>query len=234
MIPEKSRIVEKRRTFACRRSCLTIVGICVGFQVGCVSDPIQKGTDYYSKGYCSIAVLEWLPEAQSGSPAAQNNMGLIWRQGCPDLSIPIDDTEAYNWFVLAAQNGEPVAMLNLGDMHRDGMGTAQNLEKAQVWYKLAARRGNSAAQSRLAAMGIDAPPIDFPVVQAPKSDMGGSTLSDWLQVFGAALLIGSSSEYQSLGSSYPNNSMNVEFQANCYTTASSVYEGQATVRTTCR
>lgn len=95
------------------------------------------------------------------------------------MSIPIDNTQAYNWFVLAAQNGEPAAILNLGDMHRDGLGTRQDLEKAKVWYTLAARRSDPGAQARLAAMGVEVPPIDFPNVQTGRAQRSGSTLSDW-------------------------------------------------------
>jgi TPR repeat protein len=212
--------------------CIAIAFFFVG---GCVSDPIQNGQKYYAKGYCGVATYQWLQEAKNGNAAAQNNMGLIWRQGCPDASIPMDDAQAYNWFVLAAQNGEPVAMVNLGDMHRDGLGTKQDVEKAKVWYKLAARRGNPAAQSRLAAIGEEVPPVDFPTMPVANKVRGGSGLSDWLQVFAAALLIGSSNEYQSIssGNRYPTQE-NIQFQTNCYSTVNSIYEGQASVRTTCR
>jgi len=210
----------------------------VAFVSGCASDPMKKGLSYYQRGYCSVSVPQWLSEARKGNAAAKNDMGLIWLQGCPDVGIPMNNTEAYNWFVLAAQNGEPVAMLNLGDMHRDGLGTQKDSEKAKVWYTLAARRGNPSAQARLVALGATVPTVDFPVARLTSSTPNspphrGSSVGDWLQVFAAALIMGSSNEYRNRSNSQPAMT-NAQYGTNCYSTVSSYSEGNATVKTTCR
>lgn len=209
--------------------------------VSCTREPISYGQKYYEKGYCGIATYSWLPEAQRGVAAAQNNMGLIWLEGCPDASIPLNPEEAYNWFILAAQNGEPIAMLNLGDLHKNGVGVEQSTEKAIVWYNLAARQGNRAAQSRLVALGESVPPVDvIAVPTAPQRTNSGnqSSLSQWLRTFSAVFVAGVSTYYLSRANdpSYVIVDQKKEpFRANCFSTVdTSPYSRDSTIRTKCR
>ncbi|AGF74911.1 Sel1 domain protein repeat-containing protein [Bartonella australis AUST/NH1] len=44
-----------------------------------------------------------------------------------------DYPEAVKWYQLAAQQGHALAQHNLGIIHRDGLGAAQNYEAAYMW-----------------------------------------------------------------------------------------------------
>ena len=45
------------------------------------------------------------------------------------------------WLTAAADQGAPRALVNLGRIHEQGLGTSQDLEKARLLYERAARSG---------------------------------------------------------------------------------------------
>ena len=53
---------------------------------------------------------------------------------------------------LAADQGDAAAQCSLGDMHRDGLGVAQDDKRAAALFKLAADQGYAAAQHSLGTM----------------------------------------------------------------------------------
>ena len=63
-----------------------------------------------------------------------------------------DYSTAYRIALRLAEQGDPEAQLNLGDMYRNGRGTQQNYEEAAVWYRKAAEQGHADAQSNLGSM----------------------------------------------------------------------------------
>jgi fused signal recognition particle receptor len=48
-----------------------------------------------------------------------------------------------------AEQGDPEAMVSIGDMYRDGEGVEQDTQKALEWYKRAAKAGHKTAQNRI-------------------------------------------------------------------------------------
>lgn len=64
------------------------------------------------------------------------------------------------WYLRAAQQNDPTAQLNLGDLYRSGTGVPADLAGAYFWYGLAARAGNRAATSRLAGIRYKLPPAE--------------------------------------------------------------------------
>lgn len=63
--------------------------------------------------------------------------------------VPIDKSEAFRLFTLAATQGHVVAQCQLGICYDNGYGVTKNVTEAVKWYRLAAERGNSDAQNSL-------------------------------------------------------------------------------------
>lgn len=59
---------------------------------------------------------------------------------------------AFMEFDLLAEQGNPEAQSNLGDLYYYGNGVAQNYGKAEFWYRKAAEQGDAVAQNQLGVM----------------------------------------------------------------------------------
>lgn len=73
---------------------------------------------------------------------------------------PEDAVQAFHWYSLAANSGDPQAQTALGMMYEDGIGTALDTAAAARWYRRAAADGYLAAQNRLGILyyrGIGVP-----------------------------------------------------------------------------
>lgn len=195
---------------------------------------MQIAEKSYSEGNCFSAAINWSREAKSGNAAAQNNMGLIWENGCPvdvatQVSVPKSYVEAYNWFMLAATNGEPTAAYNLGRYHENGLGVEDNLESAVAWYTLAARKGNEQARLRLTVLGKTVPPADLMnavMLEPPKAQPSfWRELGEWAIAFAGAYALGAADEYRQ--PAVPST-LDVNIRANCRTRVSG-----ETIRTEC-
>jgi TPR repeat protein len=60
-----------------------------------------------------------------------------------------DYTKAVKYFEIAANKGEALAMLTLGNIYGSGVGVKQDYAKAVKWYKKAVGKGNMAAMNYL-------------------------------------------------------------------------------------
>ncbi|MCA3332608.1 MAG: toll/interleukin-1 receptor domain-containing protein, partial [Roseomonas sp.] len=87
--------------------------------------------------------------AERGHPIAQNNLGVMLRDG---RGITRDDAQAVQWFRRASEQGYADAQLNLGIMLEYGLGIARDDAQAVEWYRRAAEQGNAAAQANLGVM----------------------------------------------------------------------------------
>jgi TPR repeat protein len=72
--------------------------------------------------------------AELGYPAAQFQLGFLYRQGD---GVPQDYAEAAKWLQLAAGQGHVWAQSNLAFMYREGEGMPQDFVKAHMWFNLA-------------------------------------------------------------------------------------------------
>ena len=64
--------------------------------------------DHYRALEQSEPMLRWLREsARRGYPLAQTSLGVLYLNGD---GVPLDQVEAYAWFTLAADQGEPGAL----------------------------------------------------------------------------------------------------------------------------
>ncbi len=100
---------------------------------------------YKRKDYVS-ALAKFRSAALQGDPAAQYNLGQMYRRGD---GVAQDYKEAVRWYRLAAHQGYRDAQFNLGLMYNNGQGVAQDYKEAVRWYQQAAQQGLAQAQYNL-------------------------------------------------------------------------------------
>ena len=113
---------------------------------GCGFNHIKKGIDILRTA------------AENGNPDAQFTLGSIYNGAHYELKEPkfiegetmlnekIDPTIAAYWYSLAAKQGHLMALINLGNAYRKGIGVEQDLVAATELIQTAAERGDSSAQ----------------------------------------------------------------------------------------
>jgi hypothetical protein len=79
--------------------------------------------------------------AQSGDPAAENALGLMYAQGDEKQGIEQNETEAAQWFTKAAEHGSVPAQYKLGLLFWGGHGVPKDTNKAYFWAVLARAGG---------------------------------------------------------------------------------------------
>ena len=98
----------------------------------------EKGLDRFFLGDYAAALREWRPLAEQGDVVAQNNLGMMYRDG---KGVPQDYGEAAKWYRKAAEQGHADAQLNLGIMFYNGQGVPRNYVQAHMWFNIAATQG---------------------------------------------------------------------------------------------
>jgi len=91
-------------------------------------------------------------EAERGYVEAQLTLARAYCGGrtINGVTYPTDDAEAIRYYTLAAGQGEPNALNELGVMYENGRGTEKNLAKAAELFQLAADAGDSFGERNLA------------------------------------------------------------------------------------
>ncbi len=107
------------------------------------------GVAAYDRGDYATAFKEWQPLAEAGDPAAQRNVGHLFRKG---LGVPQDALKAAEWYRRAAELGFARAQANLASMYLHGNGVPQDYAEAAKWFESAARKDYAIAQYNLALM----------------------------------------------------------------------------------
>jgi TPR repeat protein len=92
--------------------------------------------------------MRWLRlAAEKGLPDAQNEIGVLLRQG---HGIERNEAEAVKWFRVAADRGGLVAAQNnLADSYVLGLGVTQDFAEAFKWYRIAADQSSAYAENVL-------------------------------------------------------------------------------------
>lgn len=109
-----------------------------------VSAQVPAGRQSFDQ---KVVFAEWLRLAKQGNVAAQNNLGVVYREG---KTLPKDYKLSTRWFTAAAEQGYPTAQFNLGVMFSRGLGVPRDRVVAVKWFKLAAEQGNVNGQYNLA------------------------------------------------------------------------------------
>jgi TPR repeat protein len=111
-----------------------------------VEQRFNQGADAYDRGDYAGAYEIWLPLARDGDPAAQRNIGHLYRLG---LGVAQDFVAAASWYRRAADNGLARAQANLAMMYMRGQGVDEDASEAARWFALAAIQGHAVAQYNL-------------------------------------------------------------------------------------
>ncbi len=105
------------------------------------------GSTYANAGNSVMAERYFLLDANSGEPAAQNQMGIRYRDG---KGVSKNTSQAIYWFNQAAAQGYASAQFNLGVLYSSGKLVPPDYGAAVKWYRLAAEQGHKHAQNNLA------------------------------------------------------------------------------------
>lgn len=103
----------------------------------------------YGKGVDKdeVQAIQWLAlAAQSGSPVAQNRLGIIYATG--QAGVQRDPTQAVYWYKMAAEQDFVTAQNNLGIMYAQGNGVEKDDIEAYKWLTLAGKRLTNAMMFR--------------------------------------------------------------------------------------
>ncbi len=112
-------------------------------------DPLARARRAYFEGDFATALSLWRPLAEQGVANAQNNLGILYRNGEGLLQ---DFDEARRWLQLAAAQGHARAQFSLGMMYDFGQGVAQNPQQALIWYQQAAAAGDADAEFNIGTL----------------------------------------------------------------------------------
>ncbi len=80
--------------------------------------------------------------AEADDPAAENALGLRYFQGDEKNGIARNETQAFGWFLKAADRGSLPAQAKLGALYWGGRGIHKDLTQAYYWTVLARARGD--------------------------------------------------------------------------------------------
>lgn len=109
-------------------------------------DPMENARNAYFEGDFFSALSTWRPLAEQGDARAQNNLGILYRNG---EGLVQDFAQARAWLLRSAAQGHAQAQYSLGIMYDYGYGVPQNYPEALRWYQQAAALGNADAQYNL-------------------------------------------------------------------------------------
>lgn len=93
-----------------------------------------RGGEYvsYDRADYRTALQVWMGQAEAGDAEAQNYVGEIYLKA---LGTAPDYGKAAEWFGKAVAQGNKRAMINLGYLHEEGLGTPRDLTRALNLYR---------------------------------------------------------------------------------------------------
>lgn len=100
-------------------------------------DDDNKAQEWFDK---ALPVLQKAAAQQDSE--AQFWLGVIMYQGIYSLEFREDAAQAVAWFRAAAEQGHAAAQFQLAEMYAQGIGGAQNDERARYWYQQAAEQND--------------------------------------------------------------------------------------------
>ena len=124
-----------------------------------VDGPVGPADAEMNRVRCAARALRMGVDESAGAAAAANSLGLWYEKGTHGLRKDLN--EAKEWYETAAENGNALAMHNLGDLYRQGKGVRQNSREAFRWYKKAADAGHALGLEDMAdcfLKGVGVPP----------------------------------------------------------------------------
>jgi clan AA aspartic protease (TIGR02281 family) len=155
-----------------------------------VAGPLEDGRAAFNRGDYATALRLWYSLADFGNAQAQNNIGIMYRDG---LGVPRNYVEALRLFGFAIAKELPEAEYNLGDLYGRPW-AKQDLKASLFWMRQAASHGYAPAQKLVGKPPFTEPEaITHPTqsgtfrVEAPLKKEGGTFVVP-VQINGAITL----------------------------------------------
>lgn len=165
-----------------------VMAVGLALALGACANAVDRGLTHFNAGQYDQAAAQWNTLARQGDPAAQNNLGLLWKDGLG--STPKDPHQAAAWFLKAAQQGLPIAMVNLAKVQLE----LNQPDPALSWLNMAARWNNAEAIGMLRSMSAPVPAPDLYQAQqqqvAVQQQQATQNLGPGLGVLACALVGG--------------------------------------------
>ena len=122
----------------------------------------DEAVNAYEVGDYILAFKTWLLLAYEDDPAAQRNLGHLYRMG---LGVKQDFAKAADWYRKAAELGLARAQANLANMYLRGQGVEKDAAAAARWFNEAAQQGHTISQYNLGliyehGLGTDADDVE--------------------------------------------------------------------------
>ena len=126
--------------------------------------------------------------AEKGDARAQCYIGLMYRDGSSTLAR--DPEKSLYWIKKSAEQGNEIAIEELGYKYYEGFGIEQDYTQALKWLKLAAEKGKSSAYSSVGIMYRDGLGVDSDLTLAEENFKKGATAGNSYSAFLLARLYG--------------------------------------------
>ena len=102
----------------------------------------DAAADAYRANDFVTARAAFLQRANAGDQRSMAILGMMSRFG---EGVPVDLTDAFNWYLAAAQAGHPPAQFQVARMLNLGEGVAADAQRAQYWFNQSAEQGYAKA-----------------------------------------------------------------------------------------
>ncbi len=129
------------------------------------AESFEDGLKAYRDGNYEVAMVEWRPLAEKGDPAAQLEMGHMYRRGS---GVERDFKVAAKWYRKAAEQDFQPAFYYRGLFLLNGLGEVKNPIEAAKWLKRAAVEENSDAPYLLGRMYKRGTGVNVNLIEAYK------------------------------------------------------------------
>ncbi len=133
----------------CLRLSGLLFALALFFWAAPASAGLEEGKQAYREGNYAQALQEFLPLAEAGDIAVQNQVAAMYYTG---QGTDQDFDKAAEWFRKAAQGGSPDAQYCLGKLYYYGQGVPQQFPEAAKWLSEAGLAGKGGAQYLLAVL----------------------------------------------------------------------------------
>lgn len=128
-----------------------LAGCLLGGAPSVQAQDFEAGAAAANAGDYATALAIWRPLAESGDPAAQFNLGMMYARGD---GVAEDFAQAASWFRKAAEQGQVEAQARLGGMYARGIGVERDYDQAADWLLRAATRHHKQSQFELGVLHV--------------------------------------------------------------------------------
>jgi len=93
-----------------------------------------------------------ISDAEAGKVDSMNALSAYYRDGNLESA---DYSKAFEWYLKAADKGDPAAQNEVGAFYKYGLGVKQDFTKAMVWYLKSAAQKNALAAFRIGTLYLE-------------------------------------------------------------------------------